>query len=422
VKRNQTRTDCIVVGAGIVGCSIALWLARKGHRPLVVERENECGMGSTRAASGIVHEGDPETAAALVAAEGRRLWQSWPELLDVEDPLGLARFREVGVLWLTNSDALDREASLRRRMTLGTAAELLDREKLSVRYPDLRVTEDESDLAGILEPESGYVDDPALAAHNLRLAAEAAGARFLFGTKATDITWRFTAGSGVARELTGVVTSSGAALAAPVVVNAAGPSSWQVGLLAQAPLALATAPVRVPFLEGTAPAVGRSAAPLPVLMDLTGGIVCKPDPFRFRLEGLGERDRFDFHVDPDRPDPVVPAALRKRMLAALAARVPTMKLHSPRPLVGVRDVTVADGQPLLDRTKVEGYFVAIGLGELGFRAAPALGWLAAELVDAVNSGYDHDARPLVVRLPASGNLFDLGAFSRLSSWSRRRTA
>lgn len=413
MKRNQTRTDCIVVGAGIVGCSIALGLARKGHRPLVVERENECGMGSTRAASGIVHEGDPDPAAALVASEGRRLWQSWPELLQVEDPLGMARFREVGVLWLAPGGVADLEPSIRHRTALGAAVELLDREKLSVRYPDLRVPDEAPGVTGILEPESGYVDDPALAAHNLRLAAEAAGARFLFATKATDITWRFTENAGTAREITGVVTSSGAALSAPVVVNAAGPCSWQVGLLAQAPLALSTAPVRVPFLEGTAPAVGRAATPLPVLMDLATGIACKPDPFRFRLEGLGARDRLDYHVDPDRPDPVVPAALRKRMLAALSARLPSMKLHSPRPLVGVRDVTVADGKPLLDRTDVEGYFVAIGLGDLGFRAAPALGWLTAELVDAVNLGHDHDTRPLVVRLPVSGDLFDLGAFSRL---------
>ncbi|MBI3893864.1 MAG: FAD-binding oxidoreductase, partial [Candidatus Wallbacteria bacterium] len=347
-----------------------------------------------------------------LALEGLRVWQQWPDFLGVEDPRGMALFKEVGVLWLLPGPNPKLAALAKMMQAVGAQVELLEAGRLSTRFPQVQVSEDPSTLDALYEPEGGYVDDPALATHNLRFAAEAAGARFLFGTRVTEVTSRFSAATGVARQVTGVVTSSGSAISAPIVVNAGGPHSGQLNLMARAPIALATAPVRQQLLEGPAPGLLHASGHSPVLADLPGGWYAKPDAQKFRIGSLDPRDEVDFQLDPDKPDPVVSAAFRKEKLAAAGRRLPAARIRSPRPMVGVYDVTVADWHPILDRTDLDGFFVAIGTSGAWFKGAPVIGHAMAELIDAIREGHDHDRNPLLVRLPYTKNLLDLGFFSR----------
>jgi glycine oxidase len=77
---SQEQPDCLVVGAGVVGLSVALSLARRGARVRILERGPECGQAASAAAAGMLAEG------AEVSAEGpfqnlcrqsRALWPKW---------------------------------------------------------------------------------------------------------------------------------------------------------------------------------------------------------------------------------------------------------------------------------------------------------------------------------------------------------
>ena len=46
-------TDVVIVGGGVIGCSIAYWLAKAGIKPLVLERDR-LGSGASRATAGVV--------------------------------------------------------------------------------------------------------------------------------------------------------------------------------------------------------------------------------------------------------------------------------------------------------------------------------------------------------------------------------
>lgn len=46
--------DAVIIGAGVVGCSIALGLARAGLAVVVVDRNKAVGAGSTSASSAVV--------------------------------------------------------------------------------------------------------------------------------------------------------------------------------------------------------------------------------------------------------------------------------------------------------------------------------------------------------------------------------
>ena len=51
--------DCevAVIGAGVVGCAVALALARRGAAVIVMEAEREAALGASGANSGILHTG-----------------------------------------------------------------------------------------------------------------------------------------------------------------------------------------------------------------------------------------------------------------------------------------------------------------------------------------------------------------------------
>ena len=78
---NERGYDAVVIGAGVIGCSVALELARSGRSVVVVDPRSGPGYGSTSASSAIVryhYDHVPETALAWEA--GHR-WMEWERYL-----------------------------------------------------------------------------------------------------------------------------------------------------------------------------------------------------------------------------------------------------------------------------------------------------------------------------------------------------
>ena len=81
-----------VIGAGVVGCSIALELARRGEQPLVVDRLGEAGHGSTSASCGIVRRFYSTRPMVAMAQESAYLWEGWADYLGLDQSSDLAHF------------------------------------------------------------------------------------------------------------------------------------------------------------------------------------------------------------------------------------------------------------------------------------------------------------------------------------------
>jgi glycine/D-amino acid oxidase-like deaminating enzyme len=86
--------------------------------------------------------------------------------------------------------------------------------------------------------------------------------------------------------------------------------------------------------------------------------------------------------------------------------------NRPSGITGVYDAST-DWAPIYDRTALPGYYVAMGTSGNQFKNAPLVGQLMAFLVDAVESGHDHDAEPLTFHAPRTGNRLELATYSRL---------
>ena len=58
--------DVLIIGAGVIGANLLRELSRYQVRAAVLEKENDVGLGATRANSAIVHAGyDPEPGTKM---------------------------------------------------------------------------------------------------------------------------------------------------------------------------------------------------------------------------------------------------------------------------------------------------------------------------------------------------------------------
>jgi glycerol-3-phosphate dehydrogenase len=78
--------DVVIIGGGVCGCSLLYALSRYMVRVTLLEKENDIGVGTSKANSGIIHAGyDPEpgTLMAKYNVEGNSLMYALCESLDI---------------------------------------------------------------------------------------------------------------------------------------------------------------------------------------------------------------------------------------------------------------------------------------------------------------------------------------------------
>jgi sarcosine oxidase subunit beta len=413
--------DAIVIGAGVIGTSVGYELARDGLQVLVVDRGSGPGTGSTSASSAIVRFNYSTRTGIVAAWESKHLWEDWSGHLGGGDDAGLARFVRTGGLCL-DSPGQDPTKVLGLFDQIGVPYEQWDASTIRARLPQIdpgrhfppKALEDEAfwqdadgELSGYWMPDSGFVDDPQLAAHNLMTAAERHGATFQFKASVSEVRRNDD-------RVQGVTLADGTQHDAPIVINVAGPHSAAINELADVlgDFAVTTRPLRQEVHH--VPAPPGWATPGPFVADLDLGTYFRGTPGGGLLVGGTEPacDPLPWLDDPDVYDPNPTQAVFKAQVYRAARRLPDLPVpDSARGIAGVHDVS-DDWIPIYDRTRLPGFYVAIGTSGNQFKNAPVVGRLLAELVKACEDGHDHDTDPVQVKLARTGQQVDLGHYSR----------
>ncbi|MER8105688.1 FAD-dependent oxidoreductase [Kitasatospora sp. NPDC094016] len=435
------RPDAVVVGAGVIGTAVALELARTGRQVVVVDKAGAAGHGSTGASSAIVRFNYSTFDGVATAWESLHLWASWPEHLRLTtDRRPLAAFRRTGAVLL---DAPFPEPADTAALfdLAGVPYERWDTAALRGRLPGIdagrywppKPVDDDAffdgpagELGALFTPDAGFVDDPQLAAQNLADAAGELGARFLFHRTVVAVDRH-------ADRVAGLRLADGARITAPVVVNAAGPWSGGVNRLAGVggdftvgvrPMREEVHQIAAPDSSTTGSTTGPTAGsttgpaagsgPLPVVADLDLGTYLRPAAGGRLLIGGTQPacDPPEWIDDPDEADPRPTAHRFRTQVTRAARRFPGITVPGrPVGVAGVYDVA-DDWTPIYDRTALDGYYVAMGTSGNQFKNAPLVGRYLATLIDLVEAGHDHDGDPVRYRCEHTGNVVDLGAFSR----------
>jgi sarcosine oxidase subunit beta len=217
------------------------------------------------------------------------------------------------------------------------------------------------------------------------------------------------------QKVKGITLDSGEQIDAPIVVNVAGPHSFQVTEMAGQidrnniqTRALRHEVHVVPPPDNYKPEkegyhtndadIGAYYRPEAGNMILTGSVDPECDPKEW--------------VDPDNFDCQVSESQWKAQVYRLERRMPGLKIpNQPSGIVDLYDVS-DDWIPIYDKSDLKGYYQAIGTSGNQFKTAPVAGTMMAALIDQVEQGYDHDATPLKYTLPHLGLTIDMGAFHR----------
>jgi sarcosine oxidase subunit beta len=206
--------DVVVLGAGIIGTTIAMQLARHDVDVLVIESENAPGMGSSGRCDGnVLLQTKHDDVLLRMTLDSIEAYRRWGDELE-----GDLRFEQVGSLvFMTADDQMD---TARDRLDhlhgLGISADLVNGDELRELEPNLV-----GDLPGAIYcHEDAEVYPPAVVAA-LVVEARRRGARLLSRTRAQEL---LVDGHGGVR---GVRTSAGV-VHTRCVVNALGP--WSAGL------------------------------------------------------------------------------------------------------------------------------------------------------------------------------------------------
>lgn len=417
--------DAIIIGAGIIGCSIAYELAKKGWKTLNLDKLEASGHGSTANTCAVIRVHYSTIDGTAVAYESYKYWEAWDEYIGVEDPSGLAELYKRGIM-VIKSTANDQLKKVRSMMDeLGIAYKNLTfdevKEKCAILdntsyHPPRRPDDPEfgrkndTPLKGaIYYEEGGYISDPVLSVHNVQVAAEAHGGEFKFNTPVSSILKED-------NKVSGVTLEDGTRIEAPVVINASGPHSFVINRMAgvEKGMNIKTRALRhevahVPAPEG----FDYESTGCPSSDSDIGGY-WRPEVGNHILTGSEdpECDPKEWIDDPD----VFNRNLTDQAKAQayrLAQRIPSMPV--PNQIQGVVDLyDVADDWiPIYDKSDLPGFYMAVGTSGNQYKNAPVVGKMMAELIEQCEQGRDHDNDPVIFHLEKTNHDVNMKFFSRL---------
>jgi sarcosine oxidase subunit beta len=348
--------EVIIIGAGVIGTSIAYHLAKQGCRDVAILEKNYIGSGSTEKCAGGVRQQFATEVNIRLSMESVRFFAHFEE-----ETGHTADFRQHGYLMLATSEGeleIFRQ-NVERQRKLGLEVQLISPQEAAELAPGLNV---EDILGATFCPTDGYAD-PYSVVSGLAAAARRLGVKIHEDTEVTGI------------ELTDdkvkrVLTTRGE-FETPVVVNAAGAYAGIIGRMVG--LDIPIHPSRR-HLFITEPLVFHQPD-LPMVVDFHHG-------FWFRREGSclvfgmrnpDEPEGFSTSVDWDFfADTLAPvASQRLPLLRETGIMKGQAGLHADTP----------DYMAILgEAPAIAGLYLACGFSGHGFMHSPAVGRVMADLI------------------------------------------
>ena len=354
----SSNPDVIVVGAGVVGCSLAFHLARANARVLVFDKGDICAGMSARSGA-LIRMHYTFAPEVELAWKSLSYFSNWHEI--VGGDCGFVRTSFALIVGDDNAARVRRNVAMMK--SLGVEVELCDRAELQKIDSSVNI----SDIAlAAYEPQSGYAD-PAATTRSLAEAAERHSAVFVLNSLVNEIVVEGGRALGV-RKADGRTYTAGAVCiaAGPWTDRLLEPLSVRIGIKAER--------AQIAFFR-RAPTTRHLA-----YIDCIAGSYLRPHGSDLTLAGLGEwRPENEPNPDDFREtnDPEFIDEVGRR----LAHRLPQMKdAACVRGHAGIYDVS-PDSRAVLGKVPgVDGLFVAAGFSGTGFKTSPAVGAAMAELI------------------------------------------
>lgn len=351
--------DVVIVGGGIEGAAAAWALANRGVTDVLVVERHTVGSGMTGKSSGIVRCHYGVSSLAAMATVGLEVFENAQEIFGHD--IGFRQTGYVVGVGEPNVDSLRK--SLAAQRAVGVETEEIDVADVADMWPHADLTP----FAAFAHEARGGFGDGYQTAQAFAVAARAAGVRIRQGTAMTELLLD-------GDRTTGVRLADGTEVTADTVVMATG--VWTRDLLSRHGIDV---PIRVVREQIVMIAPGVELGPVPVFSDLVSLQYIRPEPGGDVLFGNSDLS----HVQDADPDDYANRA-SEDFIDVTIDRVGTRFPGFPDAAItgsyaGCYDVT-PDWNPVISRTGIDGLVVAAGFSGHGFKIAPAVGALIADLV------------------------------------------
>ncbi|MGH9303225.1 MAG: NAD(P)/FAD-dependent oxidoreductase [Acidimicrobiales bacterium] len=350
--------EVVIVGAGVVGTSIAFHLASSGAPDVLVVERSHVASGMSSRSSALVrmhYSFGPEVSLAVRSDE---IFESWPDLVGCPKVVKRPGFVRI----VLPGEEPQLRANIAMQRALGADSRLVERDELTEIAPGLQL--EDVACAGF-EPRGGY-GDGATVAGDFLAAARASGASYRAGCVVTSLLVE-------GDRVIGIRTTGGDVHAGTIVVA--------TGIWAK-------------------PLLGSAGVDVPIEGELHHVAVARHRPQRgatlacidsttqsyFRPEGSGETTLVGSFGGrrPAGPDDSEAAPDLDELAANLEAasrRLPGLcEAGIAGGVTGVYDMT-PDARPLLGSVPgLDGLMMAVGFSGMGFKISPAVGEAVAGLL------------------------------------------
>jgi sarcosine oxidase subunit beta len=362
--------DAVIIGGGVIGVSIAYYLARRQFgRIVLLERDSLGGVSTGRSVASIdlltLH---PQSTVLYALSDA--FFRRCDELLGEE--CGLV---ETGSIVLAGPEQEDELlAAVKHMQAAGVDVQSLSMETLSSLEP-MAVLNDVAAASYI--PQAGYAD-PVLMTQALAGAARRMGVDIRQGREVTGL-------RRMGKRITGVDTESGS-IETRVVIVAAG--AWSGELLRTVGIELGLQPVRHPVVcLRRPPDFGPSHHSL---LDLTSGIYARPESGGLTLLGSIDPHVGYDPIDPDDGAGYVHDDYIFWTMERLTSRYPALaESELCKGWAGIMTISL-DWQPVIgDWLDFPGLYCATGFSGRGFQIGPSSGDLLAGLITGDSTAAGH---------------------------------
>lgn len=348
--------DVVIVGGGCMGAATAYYLAERGARVVLLEREKFLAMGSTgRNAGGIRYQFSTEVNVRLSVF-------SLDVIAHFEERFGVAAgYQPIGYLFLLTTprevDVFKANVALQNRLGVNDARFILPNE-IAQLVPLVNL---DGVIGGTFCPRDGLAD-PNSITQGFAKGARLRGAQIETETTVTGI--KIDGG-----RVAGVVTNRGE-IATRIVVNCAGPWAAEIG--AMAGLALPIVPVRRQFF--TTDALPQIPRDHPMTIEFATSLYFHPEGAGL-LVGMSNPD--------EKPGDTyaIDEEFHLKTLERALYRLPLIEnARVASQIAGLYEVT-PDAHPILAQARaVPGFYIAAGFSGHGFQHSPATGKVMSELI------------------------------------------
>ncbi len=366
------RSQVVIIGGGVIGCSIAYHLAQRGLTDVTLVERRQLTDGSTWHAAGLVGQLRASSSLTMLMQQSVRTYQT------LEQHTGYATgWRGVGSIRVASSP--DRWEEIRRLATTGKSfgfdVHLVSPQEAKDLFPLLNT---DGVYGATYIPTDGYID-PNQLTHSFATGARAGGVRIIQNARVESI-------ERVGRRIAAVVTDQGR-IECDTLVNATGMWGTETARLAGVDLAVNAVEHQYVVTEKS----DEVPRDLPTLRDPDARFYLKPEASGLVIGGWEEGTRAPwrripldlgpelFHPNHDRFEPIAEGC---------ANRIPLFGELGIQTWVNGPIPFSPDAEPLMGVTEdLDNLFHCCGFSA-GIAAAGGAGWALANWIVDGDPGLD----------------------------------